>query len=79
MSDIWEIMDKALDRHGYVGMFEEGELSIRLYDENLKQNLDADMSYDPEPFEQDHPFFHDYWVTVQLVAQGALQRCPAAV
>jgi len=58
MNDIWEIMDKALDRHGYVGMFEEGELSIRLYDENLKQNLDADMVYEPEPFEQDHPFFH---------------------
>ena len=79
MSDIWEIMDKALDRHGYVGMFEEGELSIRLYDENLKQNLDADMEYDPEPFEHDHPFFHDYWVTVHKVALGGLKRSPFAL
>ena len=59
MHQVWDIIDKALDRHGYCGMWEEGELSMRLYDENLKQNLDADCEYDPEPFEQDHPFFHE--------------------
>ena len=59
MNEVWTIIDKALDRNGYVGMFEEGELSMRLYDENLKQNLDSSMSYEPEPFEHDHPFFHD--------------------
>lgn len=60
MHEIWNIIDKALDRHGYCGMWEEGELSMRLYDDNLKQNLDSSMSYEPEPTETNHPFFHDY-------------------
>jgi hypothetical protein len=59
MHQVWDIIDKALDRHGYCGMWEEGELSMRLYDENLKQDLDAYMEYEPEPNEVDHPFFHE--------------------
>jgi hypothetical protein len=55
---VWNIMENALDRAGWVGV--DGELSIRIYDDNLKQNIDSSTSYDPEPFETDHPFFYDY-------------------
>ena len=34
---IWDIIDNALDRHGWVGCADDGELSIRVYDDNLKQ------------------------------------------
>jgi len=57
---IWDIIDNALDRHGWVGCADNGELSIRVYDDNLKQNIDADSQYEPEPTETDHPFFYDY-------------------
>ena len=55
---VWDIIDNALDRKGWVGTADDAELSIRLYDPNLKQNIDASTQYDPEPFEQDNPFFH---------------------
>ena len=55
---VWNIMENALDRAGWVGV--DGELSIRIYDDNLKQNIDSSTSYDPEPFETDHPFYYDY-------------------
>ena len=55
---VWNIMENALDRAGWVGV--DGELSIRIYDDNLKQNIDSSTSYEPEPFETDHPFFYDY-------------------
>ena len=58
MSDIWDIMENALDRAGWVGTDDDAELSIRLYDPNLKQNIDSDTEYEPEPFEVDHPFFY---------------------
>ena len=54
-------MENALDRAGWVGV--DGELSIRIYDDNLKQNIDSDTSYEPEPAEPNHPFFYDYWIT----------------
>ena len=55
---VWNIMENALDRAGWVGV--DGELSIRIYDDNLKQNIDSDTSYEPEPAEPNHPFFYDY-------------------
>ena len=45
---------------GYVVVGVDGELSIRIYDDNLKQNIDSSTEYDPEPFEPDHPYFYDY-------------------
>ena len=57
---VYDIIDNALDRKGWIGMADNGELSIRIYDDNLKQNIDADTEYDPEPTETDHPFFYDY-------------------
>jgi len=55
---VWNIMENALDRAGWVGV--DGELSIRIYDDNLKQNIDSSTEYDPEPTEPNHPFFYDY-------------------
>ncbi len=60
MSDIWDIMENALDRAGWVGTDDDAELSMRLYDPNLKQNIDSDTEYEPEPFEVDHPFFYEH-------------------
>jgi len=54
---IYDIIDNALDRACWVGLADNGELSIRIYDDNLKQNIDADSEYEPEPCEPDHPFF----------------------
>ena len=58
---VWNIMENALDRAGWGGV--DGELSIRIYDDNLKQNIDSSTEYDPEPCEPNHPFFYDYWTT----------------
>ena len=55
---VWNIMENALDRAGWVGG--DGELSIRIYDDNLKQNIDSSTEYDPEPAEPNHPYFYDY-------------------
>ena len=41
---IWDIIDNALDRHGWIGCADNGELSIRIYDDNLKQNIDSSLS-----------------------------------
>ena len=57
---VFDIIDNALDRAGWVGMTNDAELSMRLYDPNLKQNIDSETEYDPEPFEQDHPFFYEH-------------------
>ena len=57
---IWNIIDNALDRHGWIGCADNGELSIRIYDDNLKQNIDSSTSYEPEPTEPNHPYFYDY-------------------
>ena len=57
---IWNIIDNALDRHGWIGCADNGELSIRMYDDNLKQNIDSSTEYEPEPCEPNHPFFYDY-------------------
>ena len=57
---IWDIIDNALDRHGWIGCADNGELSIRIYDDNLKQTIDSSTEYEPEPCEPNQPFFYDY-------------------
>ena len=58
---IYDIIDDALDRKGYLGMADNGELSIRIYDDNLKQNVDVNSSSEPSPFgEDDHPYFYEH-------------------
>ena len=56
---VFDIIDNALDRAGWVGMTNDAELSMRLYDPNLKQNISSETEYEPEPFEVDHPFFYE--------------------
>lgn len=57
---VWEIMENALDRAGWVGTDDLSELEIKLYDPNLKQDIDSETEYDPEPFEVDHPLFYEH-------------------
>ena len=56
---VWNIIDDALDRKGWIGTADDAELSIRLYDPNLKQNIDADTVYDPSPFDNNPLFYND--------------------
>jgi len=56
---VWNIIDDALDRKGWVGTADDAELSIRLYDPNLKQNIDASTVYEPSPFETTNPLFYE--------------------
>ena len=56
---IYDIIDNALDRKGWVGMADNGELSIRIYDDNLKQNIDADTEYEASPFGGEDDFFYE--------------------
>ena len=58
---VYDIIDNALDRAGWVGLADNGELSIRIYDDNLKQNVDVNSSSEPSPFgEDDHPYFYEH-------------------
>ena len=58
---VYDIIDNALDRKGWVGLADNGELSIRIYDDNLKQNVDVNSSSEPSPFgEDDHPYFYEH-------------------
>ena len=57
---VWEIIGNSLDRAGWVGTADDAELSMRLYDPNLKQDIDSETEYDPEPFEVDHPLFYEH-------------------
>ena len=53
---IWE----SLDRAG-IELSQDAELSIRIYDDNLKQNIDVNSSWEPSPFgEDDHPYFYEH-------------------
>ena len=57
---VWNIIDDALDRKGWVGTADDAELSIRLYDPNLKQNIDASTEFELSPFETEHPLFYEH-------------------
>ena len=56
---VWNIIDNALDRAGWIGCADNGELSIRIYDDNLKQNIDADTEYEASPFGGEDDFFYE--------------------
>ena len=57
---VWDIIDNALDRKGWVGTADDAELSIRLYDPNLKQNIDASTEFELSPFDTEHPLFYEH-------------------
>ena len=41
LHNIWNIVEKAMNRHGYD--VSNSELSMRLYDEELEENIEHDM------------------------------------
>ena len=41
LHEIWNIVEKAMNRHGYD--VSNSELSMRLYDEELEENIEHDM------------------------------------
>ena len=56
---VWNIIEDALDRKGWVGTANDAELSIRLYDPNLKQNIDASTEYEASPFAGEDDYFYE--------------------
>ena len=59
--EVWDIIDNALDRKGWVGTADDAELSIRLFDPNLKQNIDASTEYEASPFGGEDHLFYESW------------------
>ena len=57
---IWDIIDNALDRKGFGGMADNGELSIRIFDDNLRQNIGSHTECEPEPCGTTHPLFYEF-------------------
>ena len=55
---IWDICAEALERKGWD--CDNAELSIRAFDDNLRQNVDVDSVCEPEPCGTEHPYY-DEW------------------
>ena len=49
---VWDICADALERKGWD--CDNSELSIRAFDQNLKQTVDADTVCEPEPVSYTH-------------------------
>ena len=43
LHDIWNIVEKAMNRHGFD--VSNSELSMRLYDQELEENIEHDMDH----------------------------------
>ena len=43
LQDIWNIVEKAINRHGFD--VSNSELSMRLYDQELEENIEHDMEH----------------------------------
>ena len=43
LHDIWNIVEKAMNRHGFD--VSNSELSLRLYDQELEENIEHDMEH----------------------------------
>ncbi len=41
LTEVWDIIEKAMNRHGYD--VSNAELSMKLYDDELEENLEYDM------------------------------------
>ena len=55
---IFDILEESLDRKGW-HISKDAELSIRIYDPNLKENVDSDTSCEPSPFDA-HPYYYEW-------------------
>ena len=58
LHQVWEICAEALERNGWDS--DNAELSIRAYDDNLKQNVDSDTVCEPEPCGTEHPYYYEF-------------------
>ena len=56
---IWDICAEALERKGWD--CDNAELSIRAFDDNLRQNVDVDSVCvcEPSPFDE-HPYYYEW-------------------
>ena len=55
---IFDILENALDRKGW-HISKDAELSVRIYDPNLRENVDSDTSCEPSPFDA-HPYYYEW-------------------
>ena len=58
LHQVWDICAEAMERKGWD--VDNSELSIRAYDDNLRQNVDADDVCEPEPCGTTHPYYYEY-------------------
>ena len=54
---VWDICAEALERKGWD--CDNSELSIRAFDDNLKQIVDSDSACEPSPFDE-HPYYYEW-------------------
>ena len=55
LHQVCDICADAMERKGWD--VDTSELSIRAYDDNLRQNVDADTVCEPSPFDE-HPYYY---------------------
>ena len=55
---VWDICAEAMERKGWD--VDNSELSIRAFDDNLRQNVDSDTVCEPEPCGTTHPYYYEY-------------------
>ena len=58
LHQVWDICADALERKGWD--CDNSELSIRAFDQNLRQTVDADTVCEPEPCGTTHPYYYEY-------------------
>tara|TARA_B100000401_G_scaffold423554_1_gene351530 strand:+ start:544 stop:795 length:252 start_codon:yes stop_codon:yes gene_type:complete len=59
VNQIFDIVENSLDRSGWK-MHSNAELSIRVYDDNLKKNVSSDTTCEPEPCGTEHPYYYEW-------------------
>ena len=55
LHQVWDICAEAMERKGW--NVDNSGLSIRAYDDNLRQNVDSDTTCEPSPFDE-HPYYY---------------------
>ena len=58
LHQVWDICANAMERKGWD--VDNSELSIRAFDDNLRQNVDSDTVCEPEPCGTTHPYYYEY-------------------
>ena len=68
LHQVWDICAEAMERKGWD--VDNSELSIRAYDDNLRQNVDSDTVCEPSPFDE-HPYIMNGNMTSELPTEKA--------